>query len=101
MRKIKSKIDYYPINKLEELLPLPGIYRLFKSADKSYYLVYIGKSRNIRWRLMQHTRKKLIQFDVFNYSFYPERHLEKIEKEILSSYLQKFKCLPRYNKQLG
>lgn len=101
MRKIKSKIDYYPIDKLKDLLPLPGIYRLFESTDKSYYLVYIGKSRNVRWRLIQHSRKKLIKFDVFSYNFYPERNLGKIEKEILSSYLQKFRCLPKYNKQLG
>lgn len=101
MIKIKPKIDYYPIDKLEDLLPLPGIYKLFKSSDKSNYLVYIGKSRNIRWRMIEHSRKKLIEFDAFTYNFYPQRNLEKIEKELLSNYLQEFNSLPKYNKQLG
>lgn len=95
------KTDYYSKDLLDELIPLAGIYRLFESISGVLHLVYIGKSRNIRWRLREHSRSKLVRFDFFNYELYPKRMLEQIEKEMLSNYLQRFEHLPKYNKQLG
>lgn len=95
------KTDYYSKDQLDELIPLAGIYRLFESSNGILNLVYIGKSRNMRWRLKEHNRSKLFSFDYFNYEFYPERILEQREKAMLSDYVQRFGYLPKYNKQLG
>jgi len=93
--------DYYSKDQLDELLPLAGIYRLFESVSGALDLVYIGKSQNIRWRLKEHSRSKLLRFDFFNYELCPKWMLEQIEKERLSTYVQKLGHLPKYNKQLG
>lgn len=101
MRRIKLKTNYCSKDKVDELIPLAGIYRLFESINGILDLVYIGKSRNIKWRLKEHSRSKLLKFDFFDYGFYPERMLEKIEKEMLSDHMRRFERLPKYNKQLG
>lgn len=102
MRRLeKMRTNYYTKDKLDELIPLAGIYRLFESISGVLNLVYIGKSRNVRWRLKEHSRSSLLSFDLFNYEFYPERMLSRIEKEMLSDYLQRFGHLPKFNKQLG
>lgn len=101
MRKTKLKIDYHSKDRLDELIPLAGVYRLFESTNDILNLVYIGKSRNLRWRLKEHSRSRLLCFDFFDYEFYPERILEQKEKAMLSDYVQRFGYLPKYNKQLG
>lgn len=95
------KTDYYSKDQLDELIPLAGVYRLFESINGIINLVYIGKSKNLRWRVKEHSRSKFLRFDFFNYEFYPERMLEQIEKKMLLNYVQKFENLPKYNKQLG
>lgn len=95
------KINYYPIDHINQLPPFSGIYWLFELSNRILDLVYLGKSVNIRQRLRDHSQSKSHKFDFFTYEFYPERMLEQIEKEMLSDYYQRFEHLPRYNKQLG
>ena len=95
------KNDYYSKDKLDELIPLAGIYQLFESDSGSINLVYIGKSQNLRWRLIEHSRSKLLRFDYYNYEFCPKRMLAQLEINRLSMHLEEFGHLPKYNKQLG
>lgn len=95
------KTSYYPIDYINNLPPFSGIYWLFELRYGILNLIYLGKSRNIRQRLKEHSQSKSHKFNFFAYEFYPERMLEKIEKEMLSDHIQRFDHLPRYNKQLG
>lgn len=91
----------YIRGQIEGLIPFAGIYELYQASGSNLKLVYIGKSTNIRRRLIEHSKSKIIRFDFFNYDFYPERVLEKIEKEKLSEHISLFNQKPKYNKQLG
>lgn len=95
------KTSYYSIDYINHLSPFSGIYWLFESSSGILNLVYLGKSRNVRQRLKEHSQSKFHKFNLFTYEFYPERILEEIEKEMLSDYVRRFGHLPRYNKQLG
>lgn len=95
------KVRYLYTDYIDNLPATSGIYWLFELNKGLLNLVYLGKSRNLRQRLKQHNKTNRLKFDSFAYDFYTERILEKVEKEMLSDYLQRFEHLPKYNKQLG
>ncbi|MBI2601084.1 GIY-YIG nuclease family protein [Candidatus Daviesbacteria bacterium] len=71
------KTSYYHIDYINQLPTFSGIYWLFESSNGILNLVYLGKSRNIRQRLRDHSQSKSHRFDFFTYEFYPERKLRK------------------------
>lgn len=101
MKRLKVKNNYYSKKQLNELIPLAGIYKLFEFVNGIIELVYVGKSKNVRYRLIEHSRNIYMKFDFFDYEFYPKRMITYIEKQLLSDYVKKYNRLPKYNRQLG
>ncbi len=95
------KQNYYPKEQIKEVFSEPGIYRLFTLNNYNLNLVYIGKSVNLRKRLMEHNRTPYMEFAYFDYEFYPKGKISEVEKQEISLFEQKYGCLPQYNNQRG
>lgn len=88
---------YYSKHKIKEIFPEPGIYRLF---TKDLIEVYIGQSVNLRKRLMEHIRTTYMEFDYFDYDFFPKSKLSEVERREIAAFKQNHGCRPKYNNLL-
>ncbi|GEM_PF-2320034 len=93
--------NVYIQDKINDLVPFGGIYKLFASEGGNEVLVYIGKSKNVRRRIRDHVKNKFMFFDDFTYDFYPVRMLDELERKIIGQYFGEKGHLPKFNKQLG
>ena len=93
--------SYYPKDQIEKVYPEPGIYKLFASNKKCFGLVYIGQSLNLRKRLREHSRTVYMEFNYFDFDFYPMEKLDEIERKELYEFKKKNACWPKYNNQAG
>ena len=98
--KMKTKDIPFDYLKIEQIDKAPKIRGLYALADSNKNIIYIGKSKNIRKRLIEHKRKKIIPFEYF--IWYPY-NLNRFKHHVflLESKEQKFitKYKPPYNKQ--
>lgn len=93
--------NYYPKDQIEKVYPESGIYKLFASNKKCLGLVYIGQSLNLRKRLMEHRITLYMEFDYFDFDFYPIEKLDEIERKELDEFKKKNAYWPKYNNQAG
>lgn len=93
--------NYYPKDQIEKVYPEPGIYKLFASNKNYLALVYVGQSLNLRKRLMEHSKTLYMEFDYFDFDFYPKDKLDEIERKELDEFKKKNAHWPKYNNQAG
>lgn len=79
----------------------PGVYRLFTKEKSNLNLVYIGKSINLRIRLMEHRRTLYMKFDCFDFDYYYRGILDQVERMELDKFWKINGCWPKYNNQGG
>jgi excinuclease UvrABC nuclease subunit len=76
-----------------------GIYWLYKQTESGLDVTYVGISKNIRRRLLEHQRTK--NFDAFFYEEIDYTLAKEREKFLLEGYKVGRGCLPLLNKQVG
>ena len=76
-----------------------GVYWLYQQSDWGWDVAYVGISKNIRRRLMEHYRTKI--FDAFFYEEQEYHSVKEREKFLLSGYKHGRGCLPLLNRQVG
>jgi len=93
--------NYYPKEQIEKVYSEPGVYKLFASNKNCLGLVYIGQSLDLRKRLREHSRTVYMEFNYFDFDFYPMEKLDEIERKELDEFKKKNACWPKYNNQAG
>ena len=93
--------NYYPKDQIEKVYPESGVYKLLVLNKNCLDLVYIGQSLNLKKRLMEHGRTFYMEFNYFDFNFYPKEKLDEIERKELDEFKKKNSHWPKYNNQAG
>jgi len=90
----KNNRNYLSKMEINKMPDISGVYFLYQKND---ILVYIGKAKSIKTRIIDHDQNK--EFDRIGYEETIYMRTRALEKELLTLYVKEHGSLPYYNKQ--
>jgi len=79
---------------IDELPTRSGVYFLYHEGN---ILVYIGKAKSIKSRILDHDKTKIFKFIAYEETHYSRAR--ELEKSLIELYKKEHNQLPYYNKQ--